>query len=222
MSAPLPYVSTGTIEEDLGLREVVYFWRGKTHRQTLDGDSLASYTDRIDNERLRIVSAAYLILKYGNHCTIRSALCTQGEAPFEHPESADFDHINGNSKDHRLRNLRLACHSCNSHLQWKQKSVPVSSQIREREPTGTTSIETGEIPTVLRINMGNRPLYEKWLNDHTNPEVLTYDAIYEAARYLQEQNGHGSPQACRNYLKTLTAGKNPPYVIAEDHVRKRA
>lgn len=214
MSAPLPSVSTGTSLSEVQLYHVTITWRGKRETRLFGPDDLASLRDRIDNPRMRLYVAGYLILRDGNRCSIRSPFCIQGEAPFEHPESADFDHINGNRKDHHLRNLRLACPRCNTHLQWKQKAAATSSQIRERKGDGLLD----ELPEVVRTNRANRPVYERWLAD--NSPMSVYDAIYAGARYLQEKHGNGSPQATRNYLKTVTAGNNPPFIIEEGRVRK--
>lgn len=144
-----PSVSTGTDES--GLKEVRYVWRGRPYKQYMDGDSLATYGDKIKG-RLRAASAAYLVLRDGNRCTIRSGFCVMGDLPFERPESADFDHIiiNKKSPDNRLKNLRLACHPCNSHqqrFQWKQNGNPTSPQERERTTQGhgqppASSLET--------------------------------------------------------------------------------
>ena len=220
-----PSASTGTIErfmdsvknvspKEEGVFDVTIDWKGRRISMLMFPDMLASYRDRIEAGKLREFTAAYLVRRDGNKCAIQSSFCELGSQAFARPSSANFDHIDGDRRNHRMKNLRLACHSCNSHLQWKQKLAVASTQVRERANDGVAE----ELPEVVRTNRANRPLYERWLAD--NSPVSVYDAIYAGARYLQNQNGNGSPQACRNYLKTVTAGKEPPFIIEDGRVRK--
>lgn len=230
--APRPYVSTGATErfiescltttpEKEGLFTVSIDWKGKRISRLMGPDDVASGGDRIEAGKLRESSAEYLVRRDGNQCSIQSGFCEMGKQPFARPSSANFDHIDGNKRNHKLRNLRLACHSCNSHLQWKQKLGVASSQMGER--ASGTRIDLEDASAEVRINMGNRPLYRKLLEDfiQEHKEISVYNAKYLLARKLQEQTGHGSPQACANYLKTLTAGDDSVYQVLESKVRKR-
>jgi hypothetical protein len=129
------------------------WWRGRLLTREMGPEFLASYTDRIQG-KLRELAAAYLILRDGNCCTIRSALCTQGNAPFERPSGADFDHIDGKKPpNQRVGNLRLACHSCNSHVQsmrrfeWNSEQAITTAQPRERKLNAPAQPQASSLET---------------------------------------------------------------------------
>ena len=72
---------------------------------------------------MRAFTAAYLVLKYGNRCFHRTEYCFMGDQPFEHPERANFDHIDGNNHNHTLGNLRVV-------LPVLQLASPVETEAR--------------------------------------------------------------------------------------------
>ena len=216
---PHPSVSTATIPAGMSQEffNVSIVWKGKRLERMLGPDDrmAPASKERIESPIMRAFTAAYLVLKYGNRCFHRTEYCFMGDQPFEHPERANFDHIDGNNHNHALGNLRLSCQSCNSHLQWKQKLAPSSGGLERKIGS--------DVPEVVRINMENRPLYKKLLGEYIDlhQEISVYDAKFRLARKLQEMTESGSPQACENYLKTLTAGDDAPFVAFEGKVRKR-
>lgn len=159
--APHPSVSTGTGEDEYRIPEgmskdtfyVRFVWNGKTREIFMGPDFIPSIRDRIEGWR-RAASAAYLVMRDGNRCTIASPEhCLMKGKPFANPEGADFDQIVLFPPDHRISNRRLACHPCNSHkqkeqlaelkaqlLQWKSTHAASSTREREREfPAGAHS-----------------------------------------------------------------------------------
>jgi len=117
-------------------------WNGRKEHRTIGPiDSL--FHGKQAQGKDRLYAAAYLVRRDGNRCTIRGPTCTQGEAPFEHPEGADFDHIDPvHLPLNQASNLRLACHPCNSWEQPQQRReilhrkpnpLPASTKERERE-----------------------------------------------------------------------------------------
>jgi hypothetical protein len=167
-----PYVSTGTIEQQFvnslnlnpdlkaeGILTFSYLWKNKTLTVTLGPGDLASYGDDIEAGRLRYQSAIYLTLRDGNRCVIANpSFCIMGIQPFEHPEKADFDHIDGNRRNHKLKNLRLSCHPCNSHqqkFQWK-RDVGATSTLETKTESHPSSAETER-------SLAMRPRWLSWL-----------------------------------------------------------
>jgi hypothetical protein len=118
---------------------------------------------------------------------------------------------------HVARWLGVACHSHNSKAGEPGSAYP--SETGERAPAMPIDIERASAE--VRINVDNFPLYEKLLTDELNEKhsVSVHDAIFRFARKLREKTGHGSPQATRNYLNTLTAGEDALFETAENMVR---
>lgn len=202
---------------ELGIVEVSYFWKGQTVRQFLAPDDVITRAKRIEG-RNRALVAAYLVWRDGNRCYFRSPVCVMGDAPFRRPESADFDHEDGDRLNHRPRNLRLACNPCNSymerqrHLQWKRPHRTLPPAVREKPAVEITS-------DTVAINIDVFPVYQKWLGD--NCPMSVKEAIHGSVLYLREKTGHGSSESNRRYLNDLTTGKDSPFVVEENRVRKR-
>jgi len=155
---PHPSVSTGSVEEtfvtsvieaakDLrktGMTDITIIWNGRKFTMYVEPTTVFGYGKKIEG-RARQVAAKYLVWRDNNPgCSIRSPMCQMGGAPFADPARADFDHINGKDREHMASNLRLACHSCNSHIQneqrfhWKHTAEPTSAGtgVSERESLG--------------------------------------------------------------------------------------
>lgn len=144
-----------------------------------------------------------------------------GGKPFAHPESADFDHFDGNRRNHKLGNLRLACNPCNSRmererlLQWKSSTRTLGVGERKHLPLSDAQITSDTV----RLNVDLFELYETWLSDNSPKSVK--DAIHEGALYLKRKTGHGSSETTRRYLNDLTSGEKSPFTVEGGKVRKR-
>jgi hypothetical protein len=77
-----------------------------------------------------------LVKVKGNRCAGQfPGFCIMGDRPFENPQSADFDHADGNRENRLAGNFGLMCPPCNRHaqsLQWKSNKT-IASSVRERE-----------------------------------------------------------------------------------------
>lgn len=123
-------------------------WKGNTLTKELGPEDWMAprSKERIESPISRLFTATYLVLRDGNRCAPRTEFCIMGAQPFEHPESANFDHMDGDRHHHELKNLRLSCQTCNSHLQWKQKLTPAFGQ-SEKEKAGTAQPEASSLET---------------------------------------------------------------------------
>lgn len=218
---PSPSVSTGTVDlKEAGIAELSYRWRGKTYRQSLAPSDIITRGRRIEG-RNRAMVAAYLVWRYGNRCFFSTPVCIMGGLPFANPQSADFDHVDGNRLNHQLGNLRLACNPCNSRmererlLQWKSSAHTLPHDERKHLPLTQADLQSDTV----KLNVDLFPLYEKWLEDNAPQSVK--NAIHQAALYLKRKTGHGSSETTRRYLNDLSSGDDSPFIIEEGRVRKR-
>jgi 5-methylcytosine-specific restriction endonuclease McrA len=118
--------------------------RGKRFSVTLNPDYVVTASRRITGKVRRKLIADYLIKRDGNRCALSTpGHCQMNGQPFEHPESANFDHIKlADPPIQRLGNLRLTCDNCNKHqlaLQWKSYRAVSSAHEREKENTPRAS-----------------------------------------------------------------------------------
>ena len=218
---PRPFVST--VSSDMraaGVAEITYYYNGKAFRAWLGPSDIVTRAKKIEG-KARYMVAAYLCWLSGNRCAIGSAFCSMGDSPFAEPASADFDHINGNNRDHSLKNLRLACHSCNSHaqqeqtLQWKRNAVASTVATTKIEKPAAVVLPTGYAPIDLNVDL--YPAYSKMVDEGLKIAngIPLEDAIYRFARELHKAYGHGAWQTTRGYLKVLTTGDDAPYYVEE-------
>ena len=141
-----------------------------------------------------------------------------------------FEHLNGNRSDHRIENKVLSCQSCNikkiydSDMQIlaKEKLVENEKKIFVRERKFEENTESPKPDSEIDINLSNFDTVEQFLSERitTDGEVLFKNALNSCTYICKERTRHGSQQAIRNYIDTLTCEVAPYMIIKDDNGKK--
>ena len=71
--------------------------------------------------------------KKGNYSSYKCSICEQGPEWNGKPLTLILDHINGNSRDDRIENLRWVCPNCNQQLETTGFRNPYAKEKRENK-----------------------------------------------------------------------------------------
>jgi len=140
-----------------------------------------------------------------------------------------YEHLNNNRNDNRPENLVLSCQSCNvKKIDDIDMRLIACDKLKENEDKNFVREKISEenssnpITTEIDINTSNYDITKQYLYEVINTDGHTlYSAALHSCVYLcKKKTGHGSQQAVRNYLATLTSDV-APYKIVRDENKKK-
>ncbi len=155
---------------------------------------------------------------YGGDKLLIYCIFCGGKFVKDHPLwCKEWEHLNNDDDCHEVWNMVWVHAHCNEKKKFdcdlqlfafdlvKKNKKFVSDPMEERKIKAPT-----EEQTEIDLNVRHRELTEIFLAeklpDNTKQHILT-DAIYCITLRCQKDTGHGSPQAIRNYLNTLTCSE---------------
>jgi len=139
-----------------------------------------------------------------------------------------YEHLDDNRTHNQIENIVLAHHSCNKKKQSnsdyqimaleKRKLNEEEFSGREEKNQNTHFDYTSEIG----INIGTYDLVESYVENEisTDGYVIFHEALYSTVYLSKQKFGHGSEQAVRRHLNTLTS-LVAPYQITKNEANQK-
>ncbi len=139
-----------------------------------------------------------------------------------------FDHLNNNRTDNRLENLVLCHQSCNiKKISYLDYQIIAKEKLRKNEEEFSGREEKNpnthfDYTSEIGINIGTYDIVESYLKNETTTDghVLFNDALYSIVYLCKQKMGHGSEQAVRRHLNTLTSSV-APYLITRNESNQK-
>lgn len=140
-----------------------------------------------------------------------------------------YEHLNNKRNDNRVENLVLSCQSCNiKKIDDFDMRVTANEKLKENEEKNfvrekiSDENSSNPITTEIDINTSNYDITGQYLYEVINTDgLILYSVALHSCVYLcKKKTGHGSQQAVRNYLATLTSDV-APYKIERNEDKKK-
>ncbi len=140
-----------------------------------------------------------------------------------------YEHLNNNRNDNRVENLVLSCQSCNiKKINDFDMRIIADEKLKENEDKNfvrekiSDENSSNPITTEIDINTSNFDITEQYLYEiiNTDGHILYSAALNSCVFLCKKKTGHGSQQAIRNYLATLTS-EVAPYKIERNENKKK-
>ena len=132
--------------------------------------------------------------------------CNQGEDWMGNKISLILDHINGDSKDNRLGNLRILCPNCNAALpthcrgykKINEKKISESKKIKEKEIVKLEKESNGGLTIKKKINCLSQRMVERPPFEQLQQEIKELGYLGTGRKYGVSDN------SIRKWIKTYT------------------
>ena len=157
--------------------------------------------------------------------------CLYCKQPFPSYKDLIYEHLNNNRQENRMENLALAHQACNIKKNtFIDYQIIANEQLQKNESRlylrerKSGSLESGlENTTEIDINVTNNEIVEQFIRQRigTDGSIPFKEALDSCVYLCRNRTNHGSQQAVRNYLDTLTSPVAPFMKITDEQTKKK-